>query len=404
MAGFRLPSALCVVTNALPIDVGTSVRASTPPPALVGRNVQGPGLSDSERALIGEYAGKNINGTPFTLAALKASHHRHVLLYEQAVREFGVQSRAALFERATVECLAELIGEAQSPYGAAKEELGRHLTHVQKGTGRVTDKQLSAAIAKVLGGEKERQLRGYPDSTGQDAMRLVAKAAQVISKRRKAELEKLIESAKRPASQVTEKQLKSAVTAVLASERQKQLMGVPDDDPDGLGTNSLVAEVLEIVHDRRTEALRRLIESAKHSGSHVTRKQLSDAVAKVLGSERQKELLGVGDDATSGGGTMELVNQALAVSHDRDKAELKNLVKNAKRPESTVTRKQLSDALGRLLGDERQRQLLGAEDDPGAQELWDLMAEASKVIGKRKGGPAKGVAKPRPAWKCRQFM
>jgi hypothetical protein len=383
MAFFTLPGPLCV-TSALPLDAGTLVRASTPPPGSLGTNAERAGLSDYERDLIQEYAGRDYHGTLRPLGSLLRLYEEHVRRHEEAASHFGVQSGAARFEQATVERLADLIAEAQSPRGRASEKLQKLLESAKGGASPATDEQFSQAVAELLDAERQRQLLGLPDSTGQHAMELIPKVLEIVNERRTKALKVLIEDAKRPDSKVTEEQLSKAVADKLGIERQRQLLGVADDDTSGGGGMELIPEVLEIVNERRTKALKVLIEDAKRPDSKVTEEQLSKAVADKLGIERQRQLLGVADDDTSGGGGMELILEALAVSHEHRKAALKSLIEKTKIPGNTITKEQTRKAVADVLLDERQRQLLGsAGPDSDDQEISDLLGEAVKLFGER---------------------
>ena len=71
-------------------------------------------------------------------------------------------------------------------------------------------------------------------------------------------------------------------------------------------------------------------------------------------------------------------------------AQLQALVEEMRRPGSAVTDKNLSDAIGTVLGEERRRQLLGsAAGDSGGSEAMALVVEAMSLSAERKNAALK---------------
>ena len=373
MAFYRLPGPLCVM-GAMPVDSGTLVRASTPPP--------GPVATDMDTDFVEKVVGRNIDGTPLPLVTLRRMYDQHVALHEEAAGLFGVQSAAARFEQKTVERLGELIAEAESPRGRAADKVTTLLG--KEGTDKpATDDEYRAAVAELLSAERQMELKGSPDNSGLAAMSLLVKVSKVVSDRKAAQLQRLIEDARKPGNKVTEQDLSQAVTNVLSIERQKQLLGAADDS-DTLATNAMLGEVLGIVGERRKKAVKDLLEDAKKPGSKVTEEELSKAVAGLLGIERQAQLVGASEDGSE---TMELLAQAIAVSEERRKAALQSLIAQTKQPGNSVTREQIQKAVGEMLATERQRQLLGAGGPDDDKEISDLLEQAVEITNER-GKPA----------------
>ena len=369
MAFYRIPGPLCVM-GAMPVDTGTLPRASTPPP--------GPVATDMDTDFVEKVVGRKIDGTPLPLVTLRRMYDQHVQLHEEAASLFGVKSAAARFEQATVERLGELIAEAESPRGRAAEKVTTLLD--KEGTEKAaTDDEYRAAIAELLSAERQMELKGSPDNSGLAAMSLLVKVCKVVSDRKAAQLQKLIDDARRPGNKVTEEDLSKAVTNVLSIERQKQLLGAADDS-DTLAANNMVGEVLGIVGERRKKAVKDLLEDAKKPGSKVTEEELSKAVAGLLGVERQAQLLGTSEDSSE---TMELLAQAITVSEQRRKAALQNLIAQTKQPGNSVTREQIKKAVTEVLATERQRQLLGAGGPDDDKEISDLLEQAVEITSER---------------------
>jgi hypothetical protein len=326
MPGLKLPGVLCVVTKALPVDAGTLAVTASSPPGTVGAAAD-QHLSDYDLDFIRSTAGRNIDGSVKPLPELQHFREGHIRRQAEATRLFGAQSYSALFEQATVERLSALIEAAQSPPGRLAEKLDALIEQAQQPGSAVTDEQLSQAVAAVLGAERQRQLLGVsdPNSGGSDSMALVVKASNVFADRKNAALKGLIERAKLPGSPVRDEQLTQAVAAVLGAERQRQLLGIADADSGGSDGMALVVEASNVFADRKNAALKNLIEKYKATGSPVTDEQLSQAVAAVLGVERQRQLLGVPDAETGASASTALVVDAAKASLERKRATLAKL-------------------------------------------------------------------------------
>ncbi len=198
------------------------------------------------------------------------------------------------------------------------------------------------------------------------------------------QLNALIAQAQQPGSTVTDAQLSDAVAGVLGVERQRQLLGATNANGES-DAMALVVKAMEVFAERKQAVLVELIAKAKRPGSPVTDDQLSQAVAGVLGAERQRQLLGVADSAAGEPTAMDLVIEATDVFADRKNSALEKLIAKAKAPGSTVTDEQLSSAVSAVLGIERQRQLLGISDgNSGGKDGMALVVEAAKVSLDRK--------------------
>lgn len=390
MATFRFPGILGLVDSAMPPDSATLARTNTPPPVPLGGNSRRDSLSAAEREYIEKEVGKKLDGSLLPLSSLLGLYDKQIRLYEEAAGEVGPQSGAAQYIRAIAERLAELIAEAGSPRGMAVEKLSRQLEQARASSGPIRVDQFSEAIAELFAAERERQLQGRPDGTGESAMALFIETAEFIYERKTEELDKLVEEASRSGNKVTEEQLGNVVREVLGVERQRQLLGAGDDDSGGSRAMELAVKAMEVVHQRRNKALKEIVEQAKRPGSTVTDEQLSKAIAAILGSERQRQLLGAAEDSAGGSESMHLVAQALDVAQKRHKATMKSLVESAQRPGSTITKAQIDQAVVAVLGDERQRQLLGVTDgiDPETSALLDA---AATLYGEQKKATPEGA-------------
>ena len=127
-------------------------------------------------------------------------------------------------------------------------------------------------------------------------MELVSQALEVSHHRHLESLKHAIEKAKRPGNKVSDKDLKKAIGEVLGTERQMQLLGLPEEDTSGENAMGLVTQALEVSHKRHLASLKSLIAKAKHPGNTVSHKDIQKAVVQALSSERQRELLGGSSD------------------------------------------------------------------------------------------------------------
>lgn len=144
-----------------------------------------------------------------------------------------------------------------------------------------------------------------------------------------------------------------------------------------------ITELIELAQSPEgvaNDELRKVIEEAKKPGSAVTDEQMSQAVAVVLGHERQRQLLGGGEGDSSE--AMALVNEAMGVHAARKNTALKQLLGRARLPGSPVSDEQITKAVQDVLGSERQLQLLGAGE--GESEAMGLVVEALGVAVDRK--------------------
>ena len=100
-------------------------------------------------------------------------------------------------------------------------------------------------------------------------------------------------------------QVKEAIQGMLSVERETQLLGLPKDDshPNAM---ELLGEATDFVHDRHKNVLKDQLKKAQGSRNEVNKKEIGKAVTEILGTERQRELLGRPVDQEA----MELVSRA----------------------------------------------------------------------------------------------
>jgi hypothetical protein len=343
----RLPGVQRSVLGATPAGPTAPARAGASP-APLGAVLDGGKLTDGDRWLI-ELGGRHAEGTPYTLTDLMMAYDRRVQAWQQAVRNFGEQSGMAVLELSWVRRLEELLQQARSPHGVAREKLRKVLHHA---------KHDPAAWCK----------------------------------QRKEDLEGLLSRASYPGIGVTEGQLHKAVVRLLAAERYWVTHHPDVQDSPGPNGGTLIARASELFYKLRKEQLEALLKKASSPDGHVTDKQVAAGVKGVVAGERQKQLLGVTPTDADAEELARLVHQSVDVVVYRHKMKLQQLLKDVKRPGNTVTRRRIKHELAALLGHEQQRQLLGApDDDPAEREVWELITEADKAYAELKKTPPRHV-------------
>lgn len=363
----QLRGVMCAATNALPSDAGTRVLGASPQPGAIGRDAGHTLLDEDERRWIRQTYGYGADGTPMDLESLRFYRDLSMRDLQSATQRYGAQSKQARWHEAVVAQYARLIREAEAARTGAASKLRET---VKASDGRIGEGQKTAIKAAVVDTLKEARKHaeaGRQDAAAQSAAGVV-EALQAVSRADKAALTELIRMARLPGSQVTEADLQKPLVDMLSNERQKQLAGIPDA-PGEADAGALMADALAISTELRKQKLRLVL---KNKGSN---EEIKAAVAGVLGGERQRQLLGMADDAGDSS-TSDLVTEALDTFHQRSKAALNDVLQRAK--QGNVTREQIAKAVAEVLGAERQRQLLGASEKAD-EELSRLLSEAADL-------------------------
>jgi hypothetical protein len=111
---------------------------------------------------------------------------------------------------------------------------------------KVTDAELRHAVGDVLAADRQLQLigEGGEGDSNEDSA-LIAEAVRTGHERRKTRLQALMLNAKNPNSTVTDKQLRKALTDVVADQREMQLLGIEDPNEDIGGLLDQMADLRE---------------------------------------------------------------------------------------------------------------------------------------------------------------
>ena len=199
-----------------------------------------------------------------------------------------------------------------------------------------------------------------------------------------------------------EEDMAEKLRIMLGVMRQEQLLGV-EDDPAAQEATEVMVKVIDRSTEQRTAILEDLVRRAKASSGIIPDDKFREAIAVVMGIERQRQLLGMDDDA-DGAKKGDRVSQAVVevihlVSERRIKA-LKGLIDEEKKSMGSVPDKKFQDLLVAVLGDERQKQLMGVSDDdsgglPAVVDVMDLILKRRKAavadLFRRQAVPGSGV-------------
>ncbi|HRD99170.1 MAG TPA: hypothetical protein PLA97_22545 [Rubrivivax sp.] len=234
MAGFRLPGALCAVTNAIALDEGTLAVGATPAPGVVG--VGKPGLDPNDPEIRRHLkAIESLKEGQYTVKTLKAMRAAHASLLIDAAFEFGEHSKAVQLQRLTLKTLDGLIATTSyletlpARSDSANARLAQLLDRAEKGgAGCPSLDQIREAVTGAINLEHSRQLLGGGE--GSTVMPLVMRALDVAVKHHQQELHELADKGLRNPDRVSDRQLQEAVATVLGDERQRQLLGGPPRD------------------------------------------------------------------------------------------------------------------------------------------------------------------------------
>lgn len=176
---------------------------------------------------------------------------------------------------------------------------------------------------------------------------------------------------------------KEKVTTTLGVIRQKQLLGSsPDDDPMIAEAMGLIVEVIKRDSDEKIADLEKSVNREKSASGSVPDEEFRSKIITVMGTERQKALLGVNDGGISPKAA-QLVVESLNLAADRRVTKLKTLISQEKRSPGSVSDQQFVALIQGVLGDERQKQLMGISES-AANSMEPVTAVMKIFIDRRK--------------------
>lgn len=178
----------------------------------------------------------------------------------------------------------------------------------------------------------------------------------------------------------TEDQISEKVKAGLAEARRVSLLGGGDSSMV-TGLLQQVGKAVDHVAKMKSDALEDAIQQEEKSPNSVSDGKFQERIKGALGAERQRQLLGAGNDGPSE--ALVLTGKAITIVADRKADAVQDLLAKDKQSPGSVTDSQFSGAIKDLLGIVREVQLLGASSAKTNSALASV-GEVMKVVIQRK--------------------
>ena len=327
---------LGTATNSPVSDVNTMSRTQNRPPAPQGAGADafsgserpGAALTQIEQDFIYEiHHARNLGGAPLSLDQLQRLRTENAQLQTQAVREFGPESKTARYYLEVVAAYDEMIADAKSPMGVAISGLRNVLANP-----KATEKDRSDKAEVAVGIMRQEELLGQRDDDPKiaaeiaEAMKLIGELIKADAKEKTDALEALVNKEKGSSGAVSEEQFRAVIIKAMGSARQEELMGIDEDNPDSGSSKvmSLVVDSLNLVADRRIATLKGVIAQEKASPGSVSDEQFARLVRAVEGDGRQKILMGISKNDSTG---VEVVIEVMKILLERRRSAIESLFK-----------------------------------------------------------------------------
>jgi hypothetical protein len=179
----------------------------------------------------------------------------------------------------------------------------------------------------------------------------------------------------------TEDQISQKVKAGLAEARRVSLLGGDRDNSMVSALMQQVGKAVNQVAKMKSDALEDVIQQEEKSPNSVSDAKFQDRIKAALAAERQRQLMGAGNDGPSE--ALVLTGQAITIVADRKADAVQDLLDKDKQSPGSVTDSQFSGAVQDLLGMVREVQLLGASSAKTNSALANV-GEVMKVVIQRK--------------------
>jgi len=310
-------------------------------PEVGGTASSSSGFTDADRQFIYDiHQAKHLDGSPLRLEELLFLRAENVRMRQQAIREFGASSKSAAWFEEVIAAYDEEIEKAKSPLGSALNALKTAVADP-----KAKEKDIQEKIVNLIGIMRQDQLMGKDDPTAEEANKAICKAVDRATDERTDALEDLLQREKRSSGSVSEDDFRKVLINVMGVDRQRELMGLNDDEKGGEKGERIrvaVVEVIHVVSERRLKAAKSLIEQEKRSPGSVSEQKFKELVAAVQGDDRQKQLMGLSDD-TSGG--LDVVLEVMDLIIKKRRTAVSDLFKKQAVPVSGVTNAQINQAI-----------------------------------------------------------
>jgi hypothetical protein len=335
-------------TNSPLSDGGTMARTQNKANVSQGKSgdVDGRGLfstsfTDADRQFLYDiHHAKHLDGTPLRLDELVFLRGENVRMQQQAINEFGAGSRTAAWFEEVIAAYDEELEKLKSPLGSAVNALKTAVADRNS-----KEKDIQEKIVNLIGIMRQDELMGKDDPSAQEANKAICQAVDRATDERTDALEKLLEREKNLSGSVSEDDFRKVLSNVMGIDRQRELMGMnEDDDGDKRGERIRIAvvEVIHVVSERRLKAVKSLIEQEKRTPGSVSEQKFKELVAAVQGDDRQKQLMGLSDDPSGG---LEVVLEVMNLIIKKRQKAVSDLFKKQAAGGSGVTNDQVNQAI-----------------------------------------------------------
>ena len=335
-------------TNSPVGDGGTLARTQNRPNVARGTMPDGStagsyqmGLTEADRRFIQDiHNAKHLDGSPLRLDELLCLRAENIRMQRDAARDFGPGSKTVAWFQEVIAAYDEEIAKANSPLGSAINELKTVLADPN-----AKEKDMSEKVSKMLGVMRQEELMGVDDDDSAEATKLIEKVVDRSGVQRTAALETLVKKEQVSSGAVSEDQFREAIGAAIGVERQRQLLGMADDDEGQKKSTQVmqaVANVIHLVSERRIKAAKTLIEQEKASMGSVSDEKFKQLISSLLGDEREKQLMGLSDDKSDG---VEIVQDIFELVLKRRNSAVADLLRKQATPNSGVTNAQINRAI-----------------------------------------------------------
>jgi hypothetical protein len=173
-----------------------------------------------------------------------------------------------------------------------------------------------------------------------------------------------------------EKDMSEKLVVMIGVMRQEQLTG--QDDPIAEEATKLIVQVIDRSTDQRNAALEDLIKKEKSASGTISDDKFREAVAAVMGGERQRQLTGMSEDKEGekkSERARKAVDEVIHLVSERRLKSLKTLIDQEEKSMGSVPDQKFKDMIAAVIGDERQKVLMGISDDgsAGMKPVLDVM-------------------------------
>jgi hypothetical protein len=160
----------------------------------------------------------------------------------------------------------------------------------------------------------------------------------------------------------TEKERREKIGIALGVMRHEQLAG--QDDPQSSEAMDLIGKIVKQDAREKNNALKALVDKEKRFSGAVSEDDFKASIMKVMGIARQEQMMGLYDDSDAAGELAPVVEVVNLVA-DRRIASLKDLLAKEKGSPGSVSQQQFAKLIEGVLGDGREKELLGLADIVG---------------------------------------